>query len=844
MTLAQWRAWEGDKDRNRLSQAIEWLLIALLAFSPLAFGVEAAWSEEAVVVLVAIVSICFCVKAAIARDVSVTWTWAYVPILVLIVLATVQMIPLPVSFVGLISPNTVTQKAELLNDLRGTEELPSSVQISFYPYATRHDLRLMLAAAGVFVVVLSVFRRPDQIMRLLLAIAAVGAGVALLALAQDIAGNGRIYWLVTSPHGNALSGPFVNHSHYAQFMNLSIGAALAVLLVKVHEAFGGRTVTPAAVAEYLGTLDGRLIWGLCAMIALGTATIFASLSRGGMVSLMIAGAVTTLVLSFTKSVRGSGWITALIILGAFICVLYVGFDAVYDRLGTLRDLNHVEGGRWQIVKDVAVAWTRFPVMGTGLGTHEVVYPMFDRSTSAAIASHAENEYAQAAEETGAIGLAALFAFAVFVWGSYGRVIRMARMPIHSATYGLGFGLIAIMIHSFSDFGQHLPANGFLSAIFCALMIRLSRLGADDGIADGERTVARRRPSLGGLIALAAVGVVLTWVVLGADAARRGEAHWAKAMVVERDLLEAQWEGNNEAYMDLLASATAAHDCQPDNMKYGYWLNVYRWRAISRLTDPNTGEIVQSAELVSFTERIASELRRTLTRCPTFGPAWCVLGQLERIILGRDEQGAQHIRRGVKLAPCDPTARLVAGILEAEQGRTQVALDHLTKAVTLDGHVFRDIASRLIGLSGGPDLALRVAGDDMVRLNVLVSVLSTSGGSESADEVRNRIAVLLEQKCQDPAAPDWAFAWLASVCQKSGKVAEAIKHYREALAQNCGEVDWRFALAQLLADTGDVREAIQEAEMCLRFRPEHTPSKRLIERLSVDPRVVPKRSQQP
>jgi hypothetical protein len=31
---------------NRLDTAIEWLLIGLLAFMPLAFGVVHAWSEE------------------------------------------------------------------------------------------------------------------------------------------------------------------------------------------------------------------------------------------------------------------------------------------------------------------------------------------------------------------------------------------------------------------------------------------------------------------------------------------------------------------------------------------------------------------------------------------------------------------------------------------------------------------------------------------------------------------------------------------------------------------------------------------------------------------------------
>lgn len=101
--------------------------------------------------------------------------------------------------------------------------------------------------------------------------------------------------------------------------------------------------------------------------------------------------------------------------------------------------------------------------------------MFDRSTIASLAAHAENEYAQTAEETGLIGLTALVCFGILVWANYARNIRTASVPIRSAAYGLGFGLVAIMLHSLSDFGQHLPANAFLSGVSCAMLLALARI---------------------------------------------------------------------------------------------------------------------------------------------------------------------------------------------------------------------------------------------------------------------------------------------------------------------------------------------------------------------------------
>jgi len=84
----------------------------------------------------------------------------------LVVAVVVQLVPLPVSVVRLISPNTVARKLELLGDLPGAQETLSRLTISFYPYATKHDLRLVLAVASVFIIALNTLRRPEHITRI------------------------------------------------------------------------------------------------------------------------------------------------------------------------------------------------------------------------------------------------------------------------------------------------------------------------------------------------------------------------------------------------------------------------------------------------------------------------------------------------------------------------------------------------------------------------------------------------------------------------------------------------------------------------------------------------------
>ncbi|NQT00582.1 MAG: O-antigen ligase family protein [Planctomycetes bacterium] len=698
--------------------------------------------------------------------------------------------------------------------------------------------------------VVNVFRRPEQIKRLLAAIAIIGGSIALLALAQDLLGNGKIYWMVATGHGEAYSGTFINHSHYGQFMNLSIGAALGLILVKVHETFTGKKVTPPVVFEYLSSPAAKLMWFLLAMIIIGAATIFVSLTRGGMVSMLIAAGFTTLVLSSRQSLKGRGWIMALMALGAFICVLYIGFDAVYDRLATLRNLQDAGSGRWQIVKDITTAWTKFPVFGTGLGTHEVVYPMFDRSTIAALAAHAENEYAQAAEETGLIGLTALVCFGIVVWVSYVRNIRSGSVPIRSAAYGLGFGLLAIMLHSLSDFGQHLPANAFLSAVCCALLLGLRKesLGLARAGKKNNPTAKIAETSQGSrglrIAVLICVSTVWAWALLSANSARLAEAHWKKVLTVEQNLTDKDWQASDEEYIDLISNAAAAADYQPDNVKYRHWLNVYRWESISRISDPNTGEVIMSEQTMEFVRRIVDELHNARLLCPTYGPTYCVLGQLEKFTLD-DPNGAEHIRKGFQLAPCDPTVCFVTGLLDAEEQQIDASFEKFSRAIELDGGFFKGVADVYIKHVSRPDLAVAIAGDNTSRLSYVANALA--GMEEHKDIVEKaqaRVIELLKEKCSGPDAPAWALASLANICRKEKDNEAAIAYYRRALALDYSQVYWRFALARLLADTDRIPEAIHEARICLRLRPEFKAAEKLIADLSVLPGAVDEKNPAP
>jgi len=102
-----------DTPLSRFDKVIEGLIILLLAFMPLAFGAVEAWSEQVVIILTAVISICFLLKLIFEKNTRLIFSWAYIPVILFALIAVFQLIPLPASIVNTISANTAVTKQEL-----------------------------------------------------------------------------------------------------------------------------------------------------------------------------------------------------------------------------------------------------------------------------------------------------------------------------------------------------------------------------------------------------------------------------------------------------------------------------------------------------------------------------------------------------------------------------------------------------------------------------------------------------------------------------------------------------------------------------------------------------------
>jgi len=823
---------EERKNNNAgLGQVIETLLICLMAFMPLTFGAVQAWSEQVVVVFSSAILFLFLLQRILKSEERFTRTFAYLPVLLFLLVIVLQIIPLPQSVVSTLSPETVTLKKQLLDSAGDTQQNLDRLTISFYPSATKHNLRMIFAVISIFVVALNVFKSYEQIKKLLKAIVYIGAAVAIIAIAQDIAGNGKIYWFITTPL-KTNSGPFINHSHFGQFMNLSIGAAAALLLLKLQEDFENRPTTAANIFEYFDSAGSRSLWAIAAMISISAAAVFASLTRGGMISMLMAMCVTVLLLAIRRSLRQHGWLVFVIALCAFVCLLYTGFDAVYERFSTFSSLDSYQT-RLEIIKDLLKPARQFAVLGTGLGTHSVIYPMFQSINTALRFRFAENEYMQLIEEAGITGFVIMLSFGIIVTANFIRAIRNKKSHLGITAYGLGFGLMAILIHSVSDFGQHLPANAVLSTIFCALIITLGQ----NKINNKEHTPSIMPVRIGLIILLVLTTAISVWSINGAQKARIAEGWWKKASVIERKLVANNIKGTDDDFEQLISYGTKAVQIQPDNIEYRYWLNVWRWWETGKKIDPDTGGL--SNEDMEKTYRLVDDLKKALAICPTFGPVYCMLGQLQKFVLF-EPAGEDNIKKGFMLEPNDELTLFAAGCLDISEDEPVKAFEKFKKSVQLGGTFFKDIVAIYIDQAQRPDLAIEIAIDNTKRLKYVANILAKDYPAES-ETAWLKIIELAEQKKLKDTADGEELIFLGDYYKKDNP-EKALEYFSSALARDYGNASIRLKYAEVLADTGRLEEAIQQARMSLKLKPGLKKAEKLIADLSVRPELIKKRTE--
>ncbi|MCA9236875.1 MAG: O-antigen ligase family protein [Planctomycetales bacterium] len=818
---------------SRLDAVIEWGLYCLLAFLPLAFGAVEAWSELALYAGCLALSLLAIIRAvatgAWRLGSRVAWIAAGC-LAILPVYAAAQALTLPHDVVAAIAPANAAAYDENLADL---QPRPAEIGISLNRDATARRARLLAAAAALAGVVAVSFRHAGAMRRLLVAVFVIGLAEATLALAQIATFATQIYWTYGEPGGRpATAGSFVNYSHFAQFVNLTIGFGLALWLLRVRNSATARPDSRSRAPAWAGAAGWERLratanqhaW-LLGGLTIAALAVLTSMSRNGVLSLVIASAAVGTLLWRRGTLSWRGWALGAVPIALFVVLMFTALDDVYERLATLEGDRQL-GGRWELTLGALRAWQAFPLWGVGADAHAVVFPLFDSSVSAKLAENADNDYAQWLEEFGVIGGVILAMLAISVATLVLRLMFRGRRSASQAAFGLGLGLLAVAIHSVTDFGQRIPAVFALTAVACGLLLALDRR-ENRGLqaaAIGLAWPATLRRALPACCLVAGVGGVIVWSGYRAYAA---EQWWLTALGLDERIAAAPEAATEEDYGDLLAAAQMAAAWAPGNAEYGYWLNSHRWQTLQGAF-LNPEGTTPDATALEAARLIAEDLSQVRVLAPTYGPPVALEGQIRMFALGEKQHGAELVRQAVRLAPYDPSVALIAGLLAAEEGRAEESRTLLDRAVQLAPGRFTDVASIYLDALDRPAWAADLASGDPDRLMQLAQLAEEQPQrADFAADMRVRAESILRQRAAKDQATATELASLAAIDAKAGNATSAETYYRRALGLDYGHIGWRLKLARLLAAQEKYEEAIRQARIVQQLHPRHPEATKLI-----------------
>jgi len=154
---------------------------------------------------------------------------------------------------------------------------------------------------------------------------------------------------------------------------------------------------------------------------------------------------------------------------AIALVSWLGIGRALERFASYKSLEVSEGRRVGMLQGTWRMFLDHPVAGTGLGTLQEVFPLYETVYDGLIVNHSHNDYAELLAETGVAGGLCGFTFLVLlVWTGWKTLIaerKVMSLAFHAGALAACFGLL---VHATVDFNFHIPSNALIFLLQAAL----------------------------------------------------------------------------------------------------------------------------------------------------------------------------------------------------------------------------------------------------------------------------------------------------------------------------------------------------------------------------------------
>ena len=329
------------------------------------------------------------------------------------------------------------------------------------PYNTLVELQLGIAYTLFFILCLQLIDTKEKLK--LMAIAVVLAGTFQAFYGSFMTLSGLEYgFLGKKDHFlGVATGTFKARTHFAGYMEMCLAVAIGLMLSQLRtDSAKGWQDHWRRLLETLLSPKFRLRLYLIIMVVglvlsrsrMGNSAFFISVTVCGILALYLQRK------QISKSTKHN--VILFFISMALIDVLIVSnWFGIEKLLVRIENTSAVTIVRDEAVRDAMHMWRDNPLTGTGGGTFHYVLTEYRGVDVPNTLFTAYNDYAELGAEYGIIGIIPLgFIVLYCLWqGIRAQVERRSRL-----LQGMGFastmGIVALLIHSFSDFNMHIPAN--------------------------------------------------------------------------------------------------------------------------------------------------------------------------------------------------------------------------------------------------------------------------------------------------------------------------------------------------------------------------------------------------
>lgn len=317
-----------------------------------------------------------------------------------------------------------------------------------YRYATQQELLKATAYFLFFFLAKHLFSTHNTRKSFSTSLTIYGGLLSIFAIIQRLQGNGRIYWLRASTTPTFF-GPYANKNHYAGLLEMLIPFALF-----------GAVRSSAQKGQ-------RMLFAFSASSMI--ASVFLSGSRTGMAVVMFEIVIFAAVISALSVFRRRRLAFFLIMaVCALAFVTWIAGNAFLNQVVSLRDpiTDASVVNRWELTTDSLVLVKQKPILGWGLGTFPTIYPQVKSWYGDTLVNAAHDDYLQLLVESGAAGLAIMLILVSLVLRA--GLKHFARVP-NGVTSAAMLGCCGLLLHSFTDFNLHVPANAAMFFALCGLI---------------------------------------------------------------------------------------------------------------------------------------------------------------------------------------------------------------------------------------------------------------------------------------------------------------------------------------------------------------------------------------